>query len=128
VRLQLDPYAASLATIAAGEDDIREIERLSEARASKDPLEQVRLNRAFHRAIYASCGNSTLIDILDRLWERTDRYRIMLLARDTVLLAATREHIEIARAMQSRQPRLVAKLVRDHVAKAQALIRDALTP
>jgi DNA-binding GntR family transcriptional regulator len=126
VRLQLDPYAASLAATAATEDDLREIERLSGARPSKDPLEQVRVNRAFHRAIYARSGNRTLTDILDRLWERTDRYRVMLLARDTELLAAMREHIEIVEAMRSKQPRLVAKLVRAHVAKAQGLIGDAL--
>jgi DNA-binding GntR family transcriptional regulator len=126
VRLQLDPYAASLATQAANDADLNEIERLAEDSSLANLLERVRLNHSFHRGIYARSGNSTLTEILDRLWERTDRYRVMLLTRDDELRAATREHIEIAQAMRSRQPGLVAKLVQAHVARAQKLMTDAL--
>ena len=126
VRLQLDPYAASLAARAAKDDDLNEIDRLAAASSPTDQMEQVRLNHSFHRAIYMRSGNSTLTEILDRLWERTDRYRVMLITRDAALLAASREHIEIAQAMRSRQPGLVAELVHAHVARAQALMTDAL--
>jgi DNA-binding GntR family transcriptional regulator len=126
VRLQLDPYAASLATQAANDDDLNEVERLAEAPSRTNTLEQVRLNHSFHRAIYMHSGNGTLTEILDRLWERTDRYRVMLLTLDAELRAATREHIEIAQAMRSRQPGLVGALVQAHVARAQALMTDAL--
>lgn len=126
VRLKLDPYAASLATQAASDDDLDEIERLARAPSQTNLLEQVSLNRSFHRAIYMRSGNTTLTEILDRLWERTDRYRVTLLTRDDELLAAAREHIEIAQAMRSRQPNLVAILVQAHVARAQALMTDVL--
>ena len=126
VRLKLDPYAASLATQAANDDDLDEIERLAEAPSRTNQLEQMRLNHSFHRAIYMRSGNSTLTEILDRLWERTDRYRVTLFTRDAELLAATREHIEIAQAMRLRQPDLVAILVQAHVARAQALMTDVL--
>jgi DNA-binding GntR family transcriptional regulator len=126
VRSQLDPYAAALATESLTETDLREVERLARAPAKPDPVEQVVLNRAFHRAIYSRSGNELLTGILDRLWERTDRYRMMLVTRDVVLMAAVREHVEIAAAMRARRPRTVAKLIRTHIANARSLIEDAL--
>jgi DNA-binding GntR family transcriptional regulator len=127
VRLQLDPHAAELATTAVTEADLRELDRLAKARPAREPMEQVKLNRAFHRAIYARSGNTTLTETLDRLWERTDRYRVILISRhDTELLAAMREHVQIVDAMRTRKPRVVAKLVHAHVARAERLIGDAL--
>jgi DNA-binding GntR family transcriptional regulator len=126
VRLQLDPHAAALATAVAGEDVLDEIERLAHTPMHGDALEQLAFNRMFHRVIYAQCGNAILIDILDRLWERTDRYRIVLLRRDLDALVAGREHIEIAEAIRARQPRRVAKLIRAHIGSARSLIEVAL--
>jgi DNA-binding GntR family transcriptional regulator len=126
IRLQLDPYAASLAAKNASEDELREIDRLARAPVSDDPLEQVALNRAFHRGIYSRSDNDLLTQTLDHLWERTDRYRTMLLSRNLHVLAAVREHTEIADAMRARQPRLVAQLTRAHIAKARTLIEHAL--
>ena len=84
------------------------------------------MNRAFHRAIYAESGNRLLTETLDRLWERTDRYRIMLVSTEVDVRAVMREHLEIVAAMQSRRSRLVAKLIRAHVVKARASIESAL--
>jgi DNA-binding GntR family transcriptional regulator len=126
LRLRLDPYAASLATTNASAEEIGEIDRLARAPVSDDPAEQVALNHAFHRAIYVRSGNALLADILDRLWERTDRYRIMLLTRDVNVLSAVREHVQISEAMRARQPRTVARLTRAHIANARALIEHAL--
>jgi DNA-binding GntR family transcriptional regulator len=126
MRLQLDPYAASLAAARATKDDLDEIEQLACAPASDDPLEQLIRNRAFHRAIYARSGNNLLIETLDRLWEQTDRYRIILVSRDIAALAANREHAAIAKTMRTGQPRTVAKMIRQHIADARTLIEDAL--
>jgi DNA-binding GntR family transcriptional regulator len=126
VRLQLDPYAASRAATRATDDELDEIRGLADAPVSEDPLEQVMLNRAFHRAIYARSGNALLTQILDRLWERTDRYRIMLVSGNAHLHEAAREHVEIAEAMSGRHPRSVARLIRSHIATARSLIDDAL--
>ena len=51
---------------------------------------------------------------------------MMLVTRDVVLMAAVREHVEIAAAMRARRPRTVAKLIRTHIANARSLIEDAL--
>ena len=126
VRLQLDPYAAALATARASEDTLAQIETMARTQVSRDPLEQTAVNRAFHRAIYAESGNRLLTETLDRLWERTDRYRIMLVSSEVDVRQVVREHLEIVAAMQSRRSRLVAKLIRAHVSKARAGIESAL--
>jgi DNA-binding GntR family transcriptional regulator len=126
VRLQLDPHAAALATTAATDEALDEIERLARAPISGDAFEQLSFNRFFHRVIYAQCGNAILIDMLDRLWERTDRYRIVLLRRDLDAITAGREHIAIAEAMRMREPRRVARLIKAHIVTARAVIEDAL--
>jgi len=127
VRLQLDPYAASLATQRATDEQLDEIDVLARLPASDDPREQVARNRSFHREIYTRSGNLLLTQILDRLWERTDRYRIMLVAANAHVLAAGREHVEIAEAMRAREPRKVARLIRAHIENARSLIEDALS-
>jgi DNA-binding GntR family transcriptional regulator len=126
VRLQLDPHAAAVATTKASEDSLERIERMARTEVSRDPLEQATINRAFHRAIYAESENMLLIEILDRLWERTDRYRIMLVSSEVDVKAVVREHLEIVAAMRSRRSREVAKLIRAHVIKARASIESAL--
>ena len=126
IRLTLDPHAASLATTRLTDTELDEIEARAHAPLSDDPLEQVALNHAFHRCIYSRSGNALLTEILDRLWERTDRYRVVLVSRDVQVLAAAREHAEIAEAMRSRKPRTVARLVRAHIANARSQIENAL--
>jgi len=126
VRLQLDPYAAAVATAKASEETLRAIERMARTQVSSDPLEQATINRAFHRSIYAESGNRLLIETLDRLWERTDRYRILLVSSEIDVRQVVREHLEIVAAMQSRRSRLVAKLIRAHVTKARASIESTL--
>src|SRR3954468_456940 len=126
VRLQLDPHAAAVATTKASEEALARIEQMARTEVSSDPLEQATINRAFHRAIYAESDNGLMIGILDRLWERTDRYRIMLVSSEIDVKVVVQEHLEIVAAMQSRQSRQVAKLIRAHVMKARASIESAL--
>lgn len=126
VRLQLDPHAAAVATTKASEEALARIEEMARTEVSSDPLEQATINRAFHRSIYVESGNVLLIEILDRLWERTDRYRTMLVSTEVDVKTVVREHLEIVVAMRSRRSREVAKLIRAHVMKARASIESAL--
>jgi DNA-binding GntR family transcriptional regulator len=126
VRQQLDPYAAAVATGRVDDAGLDELERLARIGRGADPVERVALNREFHRGIYARAGNAMLTEILDRLWQRTDRYRIFLVGRDVDVALVTEEHIAIVDAMRAREPRTVAKLVRSHVAAARRSIEQAL--
>jgi DNA-binding GntR family transcriptional regulator len=126
VRLQLDPHAARLAATRADEDVVQEIDRLARTAPEVDVITQLARNRGFHRLIYAASGNAILTEILDRLWDRTDRYRIVLLRRTGDALAADQDHIAIAEAMVDRDARAVGRLIREHILSARAVIDDAL--
>jgi DNA-binding GntR family transcriptional regulator len=87
VRRSLDPLAASLAAMRRTKADIAEIR---EAAQGLEPLpgnpEYAHLlhHRRFHAAIYRASQNDLLIETLEGLWDKADRYRRMALevARD----------------------------------------------
>jgi DNA-binding GntR family transcriptional regulator len=126
IREQLDPHASAAATLRVDGSDLDELYRLARIEPRSDPVEQVAINREFHRAIYVRAGNAMLTEILDRLWQRTDRYRVFLVTREVDVALVTSQHLEIVDAMLAREPRRVAKLVRAHVAAARLQIEDAL--
>ena len=75
-------------------------------------------HRRFHLAIYAASHNRVLAGILGQLWDRTDRYRIIVL-RDRELDDGTgAEHRQIAEAIRSRQTTVADSLMRHHVEQA----------
>lgn len=124
VRLQLDPLAASLAAEHPSDEQLAEIERLASAPSPEDAARQLEANRAFHRSVYSASGNRVLTETLDHLWDRTDRYRLVLLQRGVYGFAAAKEHVEIAAALRSRGKRQVGRLMRTHLATAHELIAE----
>ncbi|MGA9872390.1 MAG: GntR family transcriptional regulator [Rhodococcus sp. (in: high G+C Gram-positive bacteria)] len=80
VRESLDPLATSLAAqnrtsadISAMEFALSRLEPITDA----GDLDALLRHREFHRAVYRSSGNPVLIDILERLWDKADRYRLI---------------------------------------------------
>jgi DNA-binding GntR family transcriptional regulator len=124
VRLQLDPFAASLTAREASDETLTEIERLARKRVERNPRALLQHNRTFHHAIYSSCGNLVLIGVLDQLWNRTDRYRLIVLQNRIQERTAEEEHREIAAALVRRDARRVSDLVNRHVEKTQRLIEQ----
>lgn len=126
VRLNLDPLAVSLAAKLAKPEELEGIAALAQAQPSGDPAEQLQHNRALHRAIYRSCGNDVLIEILDLLWDRADRYRLITIEQERDPANTRNEHLEIAGALTARNGRLAAKLMTAHLSESYELIRKAL--
>jgi len=114
LRLVLDPLAAELTADRASDPEIDAICKLAEHHP-RSQARQAAANRRFHRAIYSACGNSVLIATLDSLWDRSDRYRLRLLGSPEEVTVASHEHSEIAGALRSRNAKLVARLVREHI-------------
>ncbi|MCW2830518.1 MAG: GntR family transcriptional regulator [Aeromicrobium sp.] len=78
VRLSLDPLAASLAAQRRTKDDIRRMrETLSRAEPlrSNPSVHDLTSHRAFHQAVYEASHNDLLINTLNGLWDKADRYR-----------------------------------------------------
>lgn len=122
VRLQLDPYAAALAARNASGEVVGEIVRLAESPPGESGRSLLAANRRFHRTIYAASENHLLTQLLDSLWDRTDRYRLLLLQEKIHVAAAGREHRAIAQALQRRDADEVARLMFQHVKAAEDLI------
>lgn len=122
VRESADPLGASLA--AARRTDA-ELQRIREAERELAPITgagsiaALTAHREFHRAIYEASGNPILVDILNRLWDKADRYRMVGLQsrgdseEDTHRVAA--EHHEIADAVEAGEPERAADAMRHHI-------------
>lgn len=119
VRLSLDPLAAGLAASHATPEQHAAMEALSgEIVPEDDPVGHLHLNRRLHRAIYATSGNSILTQVLDQLWDMSDRYRLVTLSDDEVIRSAQEEHAAIVRAIRDGDAALAGSLMRDHVARS----------
>jgi len=95
VRLHLDSLAVRMAAETADARLTSEAERHLASPDAARPHHGLELNRAFHRTIYSASGNAVLTEILDWLWDRTDRYRILLTADQSDAEIATHEHREL---------------------------------
>jgi DNA-binding GntR family transcriptional regulator len=122
LRLQLDPYAGALAAEKASTETLSEVVGLADAPVSGTAADRLAANRVFHRAIYAASGNLLLVQLLDSLWDRTDRYRLLLVQEEAHVFAVAREHQAIARALMRRNAERVRQLLSRHVAAAERLI------
>jgi DNA-binding GntR family transcriptional regulator len=126
VRLKLDPLAASMTAKSAKPEQLEAIAELAKLTPSADPTEQMEHNRALHRAIYGACGNEALIEILELLWDRTDRYRLITIREEGDPVKMRDEHVEIADALTARNGKLAAKLMTAHLNSSYELIRRSL--
>jgi DNA-binding GntR family transcriptional regulator len=125
IRMELDPLAAGLAAANASESQLEVIGQLARQAAVCDPVLQLERNRGFHRAVYASSQNGALISILDQLWDRTDRYRLILIREELVEgPTSRREHIDIADAIATRKAEPAARLMRAHIERSHTRISD----
>jgi DNA-binding GntR family transcriptional regulator len=85
MRRSLDPLAASLAAQRRTKDDIAAIRASLDglrAMPSNPDCEQLLHHRRYHRAIYRASHNELLIDALEGLWDKADRYRRFALEVD----------------------------------------------
>jgi DNA-binding GntR family transcriptional regulator len=128
IRTELDPFAAGLAASNVSTAQLEVIYRLARQKAVSDPVLQLERNRGFHRAVYSSCGNHALINLLEQLWDRTDRYRLILI-REELLRRSTwqQDHIDLADALAGRKADLAARLMRAHIKRSLARIVRVMT-
>ena len=127
IRTELDPFAAGLAAANAPESQLELIQRLARQKTVIDPVLQLGRNREFHRAVYSSCANGALISLLDQLWDRTDRYRLILVREELMDGPTSRqEHIDIADAIAARRADLSAPLMRAHIERSHIRIASTV--
>jgi DNA-binding GntR family transcriptional regulator len=132
IRVNLDSLAGQLAATNRTEEDIAKLKDLLQPVPTTDPRDRSERNRRFHRAVFAASGNQQLTLLLDQLWDRTERYRIVIVATEMDGSAhhehshSDDEHRAIASAVFDGDPELVSKLLRAHVQHSHDLIRAML--
>jgi DNA-binding GntR family transcriptional regulator len=124
IRLQLDPYAAKLAATTCSRLEADHLfDVLRPLGTGSDARDRFEANRAFHRAVYYASGNKQLGQLLDQLWDRTERYRFILIEAGIDEHASSDEHLEIARAISDHDARVARDLLKKHVQRAYEKIK-----
>lgn len=113
IRLGLEPIAAEQTAMLASQAQIDEIRAAQEASASEPSVElELDRSRSFHRAIYLASGNQTMTGILDSIWDRVGRYRVIFARAGSIPACQSPEHLQIVEAISRRDHQLVGDLMR----------------
>jgi DNA-binding GntR family transcriptional regulator len=121
IRRSLDPLAAALAAERRTRD---ELELIRQAASGLRPLRtdpgtaELETHRRFHAAIYTASHNQLLIQTLDGLWDKADRYRRLALqsGRSEEDLERTRaDHLALVDAIAARDSETAAAVMLAHV-------------
>jgi DNA-binding GntR family transcriptional regulator len=121
LRRALDPMAAELAAERRSKSDIAAIRAAGQdlKPLPGDPtMEQLIAHRRFHTAIYTASHNELLIQTLDALWDKADRYRLLALAVDRGQEARDRkaaEHAALLDCIVAGDGSGAAEVMRTHV-------------
>lgn len=123
LRLKLEVYAAQLGAKHATAEQRDHVAALVRRPPAPTKLDQLEQNRALHRAMYAAGGNRLLIQILDQLWDKSDRYRAILLRDDAIAETVHAEHLELVDAFVSGAAATLARMVRAHLKAGREKLR-----
>jgi len=85
-------------------------------------------NREFHNALIAACPSRWLHHIIGLLFQQSERYRRMSLAKRTIPRDVHAEHQAIFDATLKRDADLASKLTADHIERTLTVLRSALNP
>ncbi|NJP46333.1 GntR family transcriptional regulator [Actinacidiphila epipremni] len=114
MRLLLEPVAAARAT-ASGRVTDEAASALDLADGAEDAADRSLANRAFHRALYAGCGNPLMVKALDDLRDQTALVSSAAWSRQPSWEQEAREHREILAAARAGDSDLVRALMRGHI-------------
>jgi DNA-binding GntR family transcriptional regulator len=88
---------------------------LSDAEAASDPVELSLINRRFHRAMYAGCGNPLMVRILDDLRDQTALITVAGWGIRPTWTAEVVEHNAVLAAAEAGDADRAAELMRRHI-------------
>lgn len=121
LRQDLDPLATGLAAQRRTAADLAEmtdsLARLESLPTDPSPA-QLAGHRRFHAALYRASHNALLVEALDGLWDKTDRYRRHALQAgrsDEEAAQRAEEHRLLVEAIEDRDAAAATDLMRRHV-------------
>ena len=127
----LESMAAYLAATAASHAELAALRRHamkhSESAARADLQEYSDANLKFHQMILAMSGSERLIRMAEGLFVHVYAVRRRALGEDGRAVRSVVDHMVIIEALESRDPELAARLVREHTMKLHAHVRRLWT-
>jgi DNA-binding GntR family transcriptional regulator len=125
-RLALEPACVAEAIDNAGDDDLKALDRFR--RFEGDHEDFIAYNRDFHCALAHASGNRRMAQALCDLIGQADRLvRVSVTSvgdHDTTQLVA--EHVALIEAMQGRDRRSAARIIKAHIAQTEKRVLPAL--
>jgi DNA-binding GntR family transcriptional regulator len=116
LRVLLEPLAAELATVRAGDAEVREMRRLHDVLqgllASDDVRRMAELNAAWHKAIHAAAASPHLSDFIDRLWTSIPVPALWLTRRAQL---SVEQHGAVMEAIERRDAPAASAAMRAHI-------------
>jgi len=128
IRASLESLAIGLAiehhtaaTLQAAQDC------LQQARAESDETLYVKHNEAFHLSLYQPAGRPRLMELIDTLHRRGERYLRLKLDRPSHKAESDNEHAALLAAVQRGERELAQRLVSEHLLKTGTLLHHFLS-
>ena len=123
VREQLDPLATMLAAARRTAADMAAIKAalhdLEPLRSARSDVQALLVHREFHRSVYTASHNPLLMSLLEGLWDKADRYRLVGLKSkadtDEDSERVREEHVAIADAVIAGDGKTAERLMKKHV-------------
>jgi len=126
IRTALESYAAYLATQHIGPEKVsvleKKIQESEKALENGDDEKVVQLHTEFHDLLYKSCKSNKLIEMINNFRDYFYRYRPALLRTEKNIRDSIEDHRQMLEAMKKKNPRLVERLVRNHLRKGMEII------
>ena len=84
-----------------------------------DPVGFQISDREFHVALYKSCGNSLLVDVVSDFYDYALEYRRSALQRPGAIQHSVEDHRRIVEALRTRHPETAVGAMRSHLEQVQ---------
>ncbi|MGQ9509068.1 MAG: GntR family transcriptional regulator [Thermodesulfobacteriota bacterium] len=126
IRSALESYAAYLATIHITPEKLNALEKKveeSEKVLKKGDQEKlIQLHTEFHDLLYKACKSKKLIELINNFRDYFYRYRASLLQLPDGFKTSILDHRQMLKAMKEKKPRLVERLVRQHLERGKEIV------
>jgi DNA-binding GntR family transcriptional regulator len=116
IRAALEGLALTLAIPHHTEDTLREVQTLYEAaELERDPARYVARNEAFHMSLYAPAGRPQLLEMIEALHRRGERYLRVKFGLPEHKRVSDQEHGHLMRMVRRKDVAGAQKLIADHL-------------
>lgn len=128
IRAALEGLAITLAIPNHTEESLREAQSLFEAaERERDPARYVSRNEAFHMSLYAPAGRPQLIEMIEVLHRRGERYLRVKFGLPEHKRVSDQEHGQLMRIVRRKDVAAAQKLIADHLLGTGELLHRLLS-